>query len=59
MRLQQHSVALLVPDERKPAAYYQNPKKYFDKQYEAFFIQDKYSHLAICIHQMVSHCLFT
>ena len=33
-------------------------KKYFDVQYEAFFIWDKYIHLAICLHLMEPHWNF-
>ena len=32
-------------------------KKTFDEQYESFFIQDMYSHLAICLHLMDPHFL--
>ena len=40
----------------KPAAFYKIQTKYFDEQYEAFPIWDKYSHLAICLRLMESHC---
>ena len=55
MRLYQRKVALLVPEDSllriTPA------KNYYDKQYLSFFIQDRYSHLAICLHLMESHHL--
>ena len=38
----------------QPAAYY-NIQKKIDKQYKAFFIWDKHSHLAICLRLVEPH----
>ena len=45
-------MAPLVPDDVACSQKY-----FFDKQYESFFIQDKYSHLVICLRLMDPHFL--
>ena len=54
MGLHQHWVALLVPDDS--LIRITQAKKYVDEPFESFFIRDKYSHLAICLHLIEPHC---
>ena len=53
MRLCHGQVALLVPDVSLLHSFVS--QKILYEQNETFFIRDKYSHLAVCLHMIQPH----